>query len=1043
MSEERKLVTILFADIVGSTELGQSHDPEVVRGALGRAFAVARDALEAHGGTVEKFIGDAVMAVFGVPAAHDDDPERAVRAAFVLRARIGGIASGSGPALRVRIGINTGEAVAGSGQDAQFLVTGPAVNAAARLQQAAAPDEIVVGDLTRRLTAGGVTYGAQREIEAKGIGRLIAWPAEALTTLVPEQHRGLPGLRAPLIGRDRELRTLVNAHASLVGREQPHLVTVYGPAGSGKSRLTSELLEVIGRERVRVGRCLPYGEGITYYPVQLIVRADAGIELDDPREQAIAKVRAAALEAFAGDVADADAVARRVSVIAGLERAEDALPELGPEELREELGLGLRRYLERRAHGEPLVLVFEDVHWAEPGLLALIEGLAEWSRAPLLLLCLARPDFREMRPTWGSAAANVSAITLAPLTAEETRRLIAALLAIDDLPESLRAEVVTRAEGNPLYVEEFLRMLMETGRVEHRGDRWVASADIASLEVPPTLQGLITARLDRVGADVKKLLQRASLAGRLFSTDALAALADGERPDPELLRDAIRRDLLIEADERALGAGRVFRFKHVLIRDVAYSTLPKSERSRLHDRYGRWLGDSLGDRRHEIADIIAFHAEQAFLLARELGAEGAPELGRRALDLLLKAAAAARDRVDTHAALGMYERAATIAETVTASPQELATIGGYRALLRSHHAVTERTPEHFDDAIAVARSLGPSAVLAELLLARANARRDRDLGGSKGEIDEALAVARRIGDAQLVSDVMWVNAFDAYPGDLEEMERRLVDTLAFSRQSGADRRIGRILVWLGHCAAHRGDVTAYKRYVDEGLATTKPASKFFRGITHQIRAWFLLRGLGDHAAAVPEAALSVALMRDVGQPNFVAGALWCLGEALLGGGDHAGARDALAEAAELFERRGQRGQIPEVKARLARALVRLGEIPLARAHAEASRAVQLESDPESRAINAVALAEVSEAEGDLRAADAYFGEAVALLEPTGFHYLVAHMREEHAGFLIRQGRGDEARALLEQVRDFWSDPLAERHRARIDALLAQAASLRT
>ena len=602
MPEERKLVTVLFADIVGSTEMGLSHDPEVIRAVLGRAFESASAILREHGGTVEKFIGDAVMAVFGVPAAHDDDPDRAVRAAFVLRDRIAGADPGGGPQLRVRIGVNTGEAVAGSGQSTQFLVTGPAVNAAARLQQAASPGEIVVGDLTKRLTSGGIEYGSAREVDAKGIGTLAAWPAKRVATDVPEQRRGLPGLRAPLIGRDHELRILVESHAGLAHRAEPQLVTLYGPAGSGKSRLTSEFIETIGRERVRVGRCLPYGQGITYYAVQLILRADAGIEIADQRDVAIAKVRAATLAAFGEEVAEADAVARRVSVLAGLERAETALPEVQPDDLREELAFGLRRYFERRAAGAPLVLVFEDVHWAEPGLLDAIENLAEWSRAPLLLLCLARPDFRELRSGWGSGAANSTAITLAPLTSAETRRLIAELLAVDDLPEEIRSSVVTRAEGNPLYIEEFLRMLMETGRIEQRGERWTAAASIATVEVPPTLQGLITARLDRVGADVKALLQRASLAGRLFSTDALTALADGAKPDPALLRDAIRRDLLIEADERALGSGRVFRFKHVLIRDVAYSTLPKAERSRLHDRYGRWLEMTLGDRRHEIAE---------------------------------------------------------------------------------------------------------------------------------------------------------------------------------------------------------------------------------------------------------------------------------------------------------------------------------------------------------------------------------------------------------------------------------------------------------
>src|SRR5437764_4054518 len=382
MPEERKLVTVLFADIVGSTEMGLSHDPEVVRASLGQAFESASEILRAHGGTVEKFIGDAVMAVFGVPAAHDDDPDRAVRAAFALRDRLTSSDDVDGPALRVRIGVNSGEAVAGSGDAAQFLVTGPAVNAAARLQQGAAPGEIVVGDLTKRLTTGGITYGSAREIEAKGIGRIAAWSAEGVVGDVPQQHRGLPGLRAPLIGRDHELRTLVQAYEGVVKDGRPHLLTVYGPAGAGKSRLTSEFFDAIGNDRVRAGRCLPYGEGITYYAVQLIIRADAGIGIAEPREVAIEKIRRAAREAFGDDREDADAVAKRVGVLAGIERAEEALPEVHPDQLREELAFGLRRYLERRAASAPLVLVFEDVHWAEPGLLDLIEDLAEWARAP-------------------------------------------------------------------------------------------------------------------------------------------------------------------------------------------------------------------------------------------------------------------------------------------------------------------------------------------------------------------------------------------------------------------------------------------------------------------------------------------------------------------------------------------------------------------------------------------------------------------------------------------------------------------------------------
>ena len=1035
MPEERKLVTVLFADIVGSTEMGLSHDPEVVRASLGQAFESASEILRGHGGTVEKFIGDAVMAVFGVPAAHDDDPDRAVRAAFALRDRLTSTDGDEGPALRVRIGVNTGEAVTGSGDAAQFLVTGPAVNAAARLQQAAAPGEIVVGDLTRRITAGGIAYGPAREIDAKGIGRLAAWPAQSVVGDVPDQHRGLPGLRAPLLGRDHELRTLVQAYDGVAKDGRPHLLTVYGPAGAGKSRLTAEFFGSIGVDRVRVGRCLPYGEGITYYAVQLIIRADAGIGIADPRDVAIEKLNLAARAVFGDDVEDANAVARRVSVLAGIERAEDALPEIRPDQLREELAFGLRRYLERRAGAVPLVVVFEDVHWAEPGLLDIIEDLAEWARAPLLLLCLARPDFREVRPAWGSTAANATAVTLAPLSSDDTRRLIAALLAIDDLPEQVRSDVVTRAEGNPLYVEEFLRMLMESGRIEKRDGRWIADSSIATVEVPPTLQGLIAARLDRVAPEVKALLQRASLAGRLFSTDALIALGEGSAPDAGLLRDAIRRDLLVEADERALGSGRVFRFKHVLIRDVAYSTVPKAERSRLHDKYGRWLETSLGDRRHEIADIVAFHAEQAFLLARELRPSAAVELGRRALDLLLEAAGNAYERVDTHAALNLYQRARAVTDVTGATSIENAEIAGRIVLLRDSLATARPELADVDAAIDVAKTAAPNKVLPALLHLRARLLAN-DVGPQKVRpiLLEALVAARQTGDPDLITNAMWEVAFNRYyAAEIDEMRRLLQEALEHAKRTGS-KRAGLILFWLAKTAVFQGDLTVASRFVDEAIAAQPYKSKWYRAIEHWARAG-RAEDQGDSVTAVAEGRLANALFREVGQPSFIAVTAWTMGEAMIELGDDTGARDVLADAVDLFTRRDQRGQIPEVQARLARALVHLGDVAAARKHAESATAVAMDSDLESRFICAVALAEVCEAEGDLAAAEVLLREAIAIMEPSGIGDSLAQTREHYARFLLGHGRGEEARAELDKVRAFWSDPLAARHRDRIDALL--------
>ncbi|MDQ2913303.1 MAG: AAA family ATPase, partial [Chloroflexota bacterium] len=536
MSEERKLVTVLFADIVGSTAIGAGHDPEVVRRMLSRAFGEVRQALESHGGTVEKFIGDAVMAVFGIPQTHDDDADRAVRAAFALRERISALNANGRFELEVRIGVNSGQVV--TGDAGETLVTGDAVNAGARLQAAAAPNEILVGALTHQLTEGGVRYGAMRQIEAKGIGRLKVWAAAELASALPAQHRGIAGLRAPLIGRDDELRLLVESHRKLAAEQRAALVTLFGNAGVGKSRLVAEFVEAIGPDRVRRGRCLPYGEGITFWPVLEVLRSDAGIDALDSQQDVARKLRAAVLTAFGQASEDAEAVARRLSVLAGIATREDALPDVPAESVPQELRWGLRRYLERRAAVGPLTVVFDDIHWAEPALLDLIEDLAEWTRAPLFLLCMARPDLREMRAGWGGGLMNASAIRLEPLTPDESARLIRELLAIDALPEDLGAQVIARSEGNPLYIEEFLRLLIDGGYVTKRDDRFVATASLGTLVVPATLQGLIAARLDSLPAAVKRVLQRGAVVGKVFWPEAIAVQGP---------TDGRIEDLLVEA----------------------------------------------------------------------------------------------------------------------------------------------------------------------------------------------------------------------------------------------------------------------------------------------------------------------------------------------------------------------------------------------------------------------------------------------------------------------------------------------------------------
>ncbi|HUG06554.1 MAG TPA: adenylate/guanylate cyclase domain-containing protein [Candidatus Limnocylindria bacterium] len=1035
MTEERKLVTVLFADIVGSTEIGLEHDPEVVRATLARTFEAVREVLVAHGGTVEKFIGDAVMAVFGVPAAHEDDADRAVRAAFALHERASAL--GGRLPLVVRTGVNTGEVVAGSGATA--LVTGTPVIAAGRLQTAAAPGEILVGALTHALTRDGVRYGTRRGVAAKGLGTLEAWPALALESALPEAHRGLGPLRAPLIGRDRELRLLEDAFARVSSEAAPALVTIFGPAGAGKSRLASEFVERVGRDRVRTGRSLPYGEGITFYPVQLMIREECWIEPADDRASALGKLARTAAAMF-DDPADAQAIAARVAAAVGLAPAREALPDLADRGLAEELRYGIRRFFEHRATREPLALVFEDFQWAEPGLVELVEHLAEWSRAPILLLCLARPDFRDTHPHFGAEAANASTVTLAPLTPNDTRLLVAELLAIEALTESLRAEVVRRAEGNPLYVEEFLRLLIETGRIVQYQGRWEATGELERQEVPPTLVGLVSARLDRVSREVKQILQRASIVGRVVSTGGLEAIS-GAPVLPELLREAVRRDLLAEADERALGAGRVYRFKHLLTRDVAYNTVPKTERVRLHDRYARWLEGTLGDRQEETADIIAFHAEQSFRFAKELGQPEGADLGARALDLLLSAATFARRRGADSGASRLYERAAAVAGDFPSSFPQRAEAIGFAAFLHVRYR-SERTPAleaELAKAITLAEELGPSELLFQLLslAAQDNAKAGRS-GEARELYDRLVPIAEATGDVAVVAEAMVSRGVGSYfLGDYRQWRTALEAAHKYMLIQGTKRGLVRCLANLATAAGRDGEFTSAHRYAQKMEQATGTRSKHEQGIAAQALS-VLAFSVGKFDEASHWAQEEQRFGVEGALPSLAALGRVHLCGALLESGRFAEAREVVVPAAELFEKRGDEARIPEARARLALACVGLGDLPGARESLARARESLQPKDHEAAQITAAAGAALAEAEGRPDEAEHLYRETIVALDHFGaMRFDLAQTYVDFAAFLIRQRRLTQARDLLGKARAFYSDPLAARRREQIDALLAQ------
>lgn len=813
-------------------------------------------------------------------------------------------------------------------------------------------------------------------------------------------------------------------------------MTVYGQAGVGKSRLVAELVEIIGRERVLRGRCLPYGAGITYWPLQEMLRADMRIAPDDSRDDALRTLRAAVLAAFRETSDDADAVAQRVSVVAGLERAEEALPATSGAELGQELRWGVRRYLEARAKDAPLTLVFDDIHWAEDPMLEMIEHLTEWSRSSLFILCMTRPELRDRRPAWGGGLMNASAVRLEPLTAEETRRLIAALLAIDDLPEILRADITERAQGNPLYVEEMLRMLIDAGHIERRDGRWVATTTIGSVTVPPSLQGLLAARLDQLPADVKRVLQRASVIGKVFYPQAISALGGAEGVN-DLLLAAARRDFVVERDERGPGGGRAWQFKHILIRDVAYEALAKEERSRLHDAVGRWLESVAGERRDEYAEIVAYHADQAYALAAELRDPRATALGERALDLLIAAARRARRADEQRASHTLHTRAREVARAIGAPVALRAEAAAFAALANEQIAGTPAGERELDDALALARQAPPSEALVALL----DRLVLRDAPDAEALASEAVACARATGDHDLVTLALLQSAWPAWwRGDIKGSAALIATAHAYAEEHDARRHRWFLLTRLGHVAWQSGDFSTFAD-AERGRAAAAATdeSKIVRAITPlQARAVLGIVS-GDFPAALAAAAAWLRLVPELGLPGM--GAHVFLGEALFGLGRYEEAREHFAEG---LERQVARGAPPaaygETRQKLARAQLESGQLDDARISAELAYREIADNDPFSRSTTAVALAMVRRAAGQREEADRLFRLGIESVK--GYRFQTVLARVDYARFLIAEGRAAEARAQLEVARDFYAHPFVARRREEVETLLARCDEVR-
>jgi class 3 adenylate cyclase/tetratricopeptide (TPR) repeat protein len=935
---ERKVATVFFADLVDSTGLVASVDPEVVRQRVNRYFEVVAGRIEAYGGTVEKFAGDAVMAAFGVPIAHEDDAERALRAALEIVPRVEELQ------LSVRIGVESGEIVIDE-SDSTFA-TGEAVNLAARLQQAAQPGEILLGSAARRLAASAIEVDDAGPLEVKGRTEPL-WTWRAVRA-----HDSSRLDAAPFVGREPELALLENSFARAVRDRRAQLLTIFGEPGLGKTRLVTEFTEGLERVTSLWGRTLPYGEGVTYWPLASMIKASAGISDDDPAGEAFEKLRASC---------ESEAVADLLGAALGVLGAAEA------EHAPGQLSWAALRWAEQLADAQPLVLVFEDVHWAEEPLLDVIEHLARSLReVPVLIVALARPELLDARPAWGGGIRTASAIDLAPLDGSDSEELADALLSRGNVSAAERTPLLARAEGNPLFLEEIVQALREGCGLEG---------------IPETLQALIAARIDRLAADEKRLLQSAALVGRVFWQGALEALA----PDLEVAEvlDALcEREFLLREERSTISGDHAFRFKHGLIRDVAYSGMSKARRAQEHQTFAAWVGERARD---ELAEIRAHHLEQATELLAELDGAVPAELARSAAESLEEAGRRALSR----GALRVARRTLLRADELESTPE--------RRYLAAHAAWrladVPTVGEEAEEALAEARAAGRRDIEGRslVLLADLALHADGDVTRAHDLADEALAILPEgelagLYDAHaLITMIFW------WLGDGEGATRHAEAMLDLAHRAGRPELESLARTQLSAIAGVRGDTAGAVALLDEAESLAESSgSREAMGYALAVHGRRFGESESDQAESYLRRALEI--FEEIGAAGRYGWTLSNLASVYCQRGDLPLAEKTFREAVRRLRRTHEQGFLVEAERGLAEVLVEQGKIDEAdRLVADAERRVGRD-DVWTRASLLHARGLVLAAQGRTEEAESAFRQALEIIEPTMYAILTREIR---------------------------------------------------